>query len=121
MKLDRNVNPNKKGKYCLINLRKTPLLSETEAVHDALVVLNKAGLLHWGHESPEDQFFVMKYKDLFTQDGLLGYALAIKEFAEKGMSENRLAPKDFDNWMEYHREILAEAEAAKLCNHHLPS
>lgn len=121
MKLDRNINSDGRGKYALINLRQTKSLDQFEQVFDAMNVLNRAGLLHWGNESPESQFFVVKYGDPFASDALFAYAMAVKAHAERGMSDNRMMPAEFDSWMEWHREILAEAEAAKLVNHKLPT
>jgi len=40
--------------------------------------LKAAGIISTGAESPGDQFFVMKYKDVFTANGLRGYASAIR-------------------------------------------
>lgn len=121
MKLDRNVNPDGKGKYCLINLRKTLTTAQSMVVIDALKALDAEGVLHWGNESPGDQFFVMKYKDFFTSAGLLAYALAVKDYADLGMSQNRMSPKEFDHWMEWYKEILAEADKARACEHQLPT
>lgn len=121
MKLDRNLNMDGKGKYCLIKLRKTGVFDPDGKVFQALATLEAEGLLHWGNESPGDQFFVMKYKDRFTYEGLMGYAMAVKSFADKGMSENRMSPKEFDGWMEWHAEILREAEAAQRAPHQLPT
>lgn len=58
MKLDRNSNPDGRGKYALINLR-----------------TNK---VEWGDE---DQFFVIKYKDRFAEAALRAYAAAVRECA----------------------------------------
>lgn len=120
MRLDRNINPDRRGKYCLINLRKTQAAGVTPLVLAAMTALHQAGVLEWGHESQESQFFVMKYSDPFTADGLLGYAQAVRSFAERGVADNRMVPADVDNWMEYYNEIMSEAEAAKLCNHKTP-
>ncbi len=59
MKLDRNTNPDGKGKYALINLR-----------------TNK---VEWGNNL-EDEFFVIKLKDRFAERALRAYALAVREF-----------------------------------------
>ena len=56
MKLDRNVNPDGRGKYALINLR-----------------TNK---VEWGGEGGQ-QFFVLKYKDKFAAPALRAYAKAV--------------------------------------------
>ena len=61
MKLDRNTNPDGRGKYALLNLR-------TNAIE-------------WGGP-PEKQFFVLKYKDKFTEAALAAYAAAVREEAK---------------------------------------
>jgi hypothetical protein len=86
MKLDRNINPDGRGKYALINLRKAdgiPWDHPTyDKVQEALKMLADVGVLTWGNESPGDQFFVMKYKDKFTADGLGAYAVAAARAGE---------------------------------------
>lgn len=62
MKLDRNINPDGKGKYALLNLRKNTV--------------------EWGTE-PEGQFFVIKYKDFFAVPALKAYAKAVLAEAER--------------------------------------
>lgn len=121
MKLDRNINSDGRGKYALINLRKALDFEQSQAVQNALNVLQAAEILEWGSGDPGNQFFVMKYGDPFTADALLAYAMSVKEFAERGLGENRMAPKEFDSWMEWHREILYEAETARLTKHRLPT
>lgn len=84
MKLDRNTNPHGHGKYALINLRKLlPILNGSpnniykDEVTRAWNTLLERGVITMGHETQEDQFFVMKYGDKFTADGLAGYAAAV--------------------------------------------
>lgn len=94
MKLDRNTNPDGRGKYALINMRKIkeiedagrkPSPHETVEcqrairVRESIEMLIREGVVTLGNESPGDQFFVMKYKDKFTADGLRGYANAISK------------------------------------------
>lgn len=57
MKLDRNLNPDGKGKYALINLR-----------------TNK---IEFGRIDTEDEFFVIKLRDRNARAALLAYATEI--------------------------------------------
>lgn len=84
MKLDRNINPDGKGKYALLNLRKNTV--------------------EWGDQT---QFFVIKYSDAFAAPALQAYADAVFDRAEK--EEN---PAVRDSLMEYAEEIEREAKAA---------
>jgi hypothetical protein len=85
MKLDRNENKDGRGKYALLNLRKLHEIehgSRMDAnrrtdIHNAVIHLRNAGLLHYGNEGPDEQFFVMKYKDKFTAPALRAYAEAV--------------------------------------------
>jgi hypothetical protein len=76
MKLDRNVNPNKEGKYALIKVRKIKELSPENyvTVTEMLDFLHDHGVLQWGNECPDQQFFVMKYGDRFTAPALMAYS-----------------------------------------------
>lgn len=56
MKLDRNINANGMGKYALLNLRRN--------------------VVEWGREGAEDEFFVLKLKDVWSKPALLAYAEA---------------------------------------------
>lgn len=73
MKMDRNLNADGRGKYALLNLRR---VSENGApeVREALDVLTEAGVLEWGFVGDQDEFFVMKLKDINAPGGLVGYA-----------------------------------------------
>lgn len=69
MKLDRNENPNGKGKYALLNLR--------------------TDKIEWGCVGEPDEFFVIKLKDKHAKNALEAYADSIvdddPEFAEEVM------------------------------------
>lgn len=84
MQLDRNKNPDGKGKYALVHLRRLTDPSQEkpgDAAFEcakAIRVLRDHGVLTLGSESPEDQFFVMKYGDRFTTSGLMGYASGVR-------------------------------------------
>jgi hypothetical protein len=98
MKLDRNINPDGRGKYALINLRKTavPLeviaMAVTPGLHTPLPV--ELG------DTPESEFFIIKLKDKYAAPALIAYAQAAREDDE-----------------EYANEILALADRAN--NHPL--
>ena len=96
-KLDRHVNPDGSGKYGVINLRRLnspECPKEFKQWYDGLL---KAGFIITGRESPKDQFFIMKYGDKFTSEGLKGYANAAKEAGN----------------LEYANSIYHEAELAE--------
>lgn len=116
MRLDRNTNPDKGGKYALVNLRKLRQLIGNS--HDTLMAfkfLQSAGVITLGNESPGDQFFVMKYKDKFTASGLRGYATAIVEVL-------RLMPAgpEKTSLSEFAGEIFYEAHSAEKLGNRLP-
>lgn len=89
MKLDRNLNANKRGKYALLKLRR---LSEIEAwdggdgevadrqsVIDAIALLERAGILDWGFAGTEAEFMLIRLKDKYAADALKAYAAAAHE------------------------------------------
>lgn len=82
MKMDRNENTDGVGKYAVINLRK---LNETcghagifhrwsPEVEQALKTLEDVGALEWGRVGEQDEFFLVKLKDVFAPGALRGYA-----------------------------------------------
>lgn len=87
MKLDRNINDNRRGKYALLKLRR---LSEIEAansmkaglavahihksVMDAIAVLEREGILDWGLAGTESEFMVIRLKDENADVALYAYA-----------------------------------------------
>ena len=98
MKLDRNINPDGRDKYALVNLRRVAECKNLcrENVERALAILHSAGVLSYGNESPGGQFFVMKYKDKLTAPALEAYAKAASqhgmyEFAVEMFNEQRAA------------------------------
>lgn len=95
MKLDRNVNQDGRGKYALINLR-----------------TNK---VEWGGDGG-DQFFVLKYKDIFAAPALQAYAKACRDYAAisgAGTNQQRAL-------IEFAAEVEREAEQALRCGEKLP-
>lgn len=82
MKLDRNSNSGGRGKYALLKLRKFDEFTEQGAfgkvakpIADAINVLEKAGILDWGIEGSESEFFVMRLKDKYAGRALYQYAI----------------------------------------------
>ncbi len=82
MKFDRNQGSGT-GKYALLHLRK---LSQLEGRHGALPAdiskavrtLADAGLIDWGDDK-ENDFFVMRTRDIYSRPSLLAYAGAAME------------------------------------------
>lgn len=83
MKLDRNVNDDKRGKYALLLLRK---LRQCEGgstfsneIEQAIETLDKAGLIDWGIIGTESEFFVTRLKDRYAAPSLYAYAFAAQQ------------------------------------------
>ena len=80
MKMDRNINPNGRGKYALLLLRKLALCEGgttfNNAIEQAVQTLDEAGLIDWGIVGTDREFFLMRLKDKYAEDGLLAYAKA---------------------------------------------
>ena|SRR3990167_11443123 len=82
MKLDRNINADGLGKYAILNLRRLgsfidtadPFADVAEPIATALKTLEKAGILDWGRQGSESEFFLIKLKDKYAQAGLAAYA-----------------------------------------------
>lgn len=109
MKLDRNINPDGRGKYALIEMRK---LGEWDAAQieerggkAGRAITLPAEAVNDGCE-PGQEFFVIKYKDEFAEPALRAYAAAVRERAK--YSDPRTAPGLY----EYAAEIDREADAA---------
>jgi hypothetical protein len=100
VKLDRNINPDGRGKYALINLRTNTVC--------------------WGGN---DQFFVIKYKDAFASQALYAYAEAAnnKALQLESMSRDttlrrakaKELKKQAESLREWALEIFREAETAR--------
>lgn len=79
MRLDRTISPNKRGKYALLNLRKLDdfvhgtFQEVAKPIADAISVLEMAGILDWGLEGTESEFFVIRLKDKNAFAALMGY------------------------------------------------
>lgn len=87
MKLDRNINANRRGKYALLKLRRLSEIeawdgsdgeaADRQAVIDAIALLERAGILDWGYAVTEGEFMVMRLKDKYAYRGMMGYHKAI--------------------------------------------
>lgn len=116
MKLDRNTNADGRGKYALILMR---ALTDTQA--DAVLdtstdtVCVGSNQIVRGTESEKDQFFVLKYSDVFAHHALHAYAMAVRAEAEdmpEGDQRRSL--------MEYAAEVFAESEKARAAGVKIP-
>lgn len=76
MKLDRNANPDGRGKYALIKLRNVAAMKEPvkTQVEQALLSLVQVGVLDPGAQ-PDTEFFVIRVKDKYAAAALAAYAL----------------------------------------------
>jgi hypothetical protein len=143
MKLDRNINKDGRGKYALIQLRKVGPVPAKE-VQDAIQLLHDWNIIHWGNESPGDQFFVVKYKDQFALGALEGYCAAIeahclnllksediikrsvkmlsgKGWNKKDRAEAKQLHEQLKHWRAYANELRDECEAARNAAKQLPT
>lgn len=89
MKLDRNENPVGTGKYALVNLRKLHGPGLPMEATAAVQLLADLGVLEWGEVGSHDEFFVMKLKDVFSLEGLRGYAAAADGIDDEWAAEVR--------------------------------
>lgn len=78
MRLDRNVNVGRMGKYALVNLRRYNELPPDKASEalDLLSRLDSLGIIDKGVKGESDEFFVLKLKDKYAADALHAYANA---------------------------------------------
>lgn len=86
MKLDRNIVGNGgRGKYAIIKLRELDTYTEQGAfgevskpIADAIKTLEEAGILDWGLEGSEGEFFLIRLKDKYARTALLAYAIGAR-------------------------------------------
>lgn len=123
MKLDRNINPDRLGKYALIQMRElgpveAKRLHERAGNEEKMLCL-PASAFRTGTESPGDMFFVLKYKDKFASAALTAYAEAVLDEVDAlHRSGNHKAA---DELMEYAVDIQGEATLAETFGIQLPS
>lgn len=113
MKLDRNLNPNGRGKYALIHMRKledkTPAMLEARAGKATLDITVPANAVTTGRET-NGQFFVLKYADVFAEPALRAYADSVRAFAD-GMRFGD--ESEYRDLVEFAAEVEREADAAR--------
>lgn len=117
MKLDRNINKDGRGKYALVNIRELDGFAADSKVREAFEILRKHGVVTLGNESPGDQFFVMKYKDVFTAPALFAYARAIRDHLLENDGLNNVARGSLQEFL---MEIMEEAKRASLLGTKIP-
>ena len=76
MKLDRNKNPDGRGKYALLKLRNWPAPDspDANAVLEAMQTFERLGILDWGVTGTESEFMVIRLKDRYAKAALAAYA-----------------------------------------------
>lgn len=109
MKLDRNINGNRRGKYALLKLRRLTEIEawdggdgealDRQAVIDAIALLERAGILDWGYAGTEAEFMLIRLKDRYARQ-------ALKAYAECAQIDDP----------EYAAEIFAMADRAGACS-----
>lgn len=101
MKLDRNTNPDGRGKYALVLLRKVDQLDrhpELQAgiqaeLQAAIDLLASMGLVDYG-STPDTDFFVIRLKDKYAAAALKAYSdEAFKDDPEYGQEILNLAAR----------------------------
>lgn len=109
MKLIRNQTEDGSCKYALILLEKMDASERSEVVEtvpdDHVTIAGEHILL--GNESPSDQFFVLKYKDVFAHTALAAYAACVRHH----VSLMDAGPKR-DELEEYAGQVEVEANKA---------
>lgn len=77
MKLDRNINPDGRGKYALVKMREVPSDSDgsqkANEIREALSTLARHGCLDYG-DAKENDFFVLRLRDVGAAHALRAYA-----------------------------------------------
>lgn len=108
MKLDRNKNPDGRGKYALIKLRLCPTPLAHSSCGDPVI---PPQALDWG-DKPDTEFFVLRLKDRFAFAALHAYAAAIQDHIDREFVAGKMTPKQADELTEYRREIQTLASKA---------
>lgn len=125
MKLDRNTNPDGRGKYALIQMReisaqqvkdlRADLKRNATAEYQQLTAIPCAAI-HLGGK-PREQFFVLKYKDRFASAALYAYAEAVLHYA----NNNQMTEQEHADLVEYSEEIGREAYTASHVGTEIPT
>lgn len=88
MRLDRNINPDGRGKYALVKIRAIHALPEDEKQFALrrLEVLHEMGVIDFG-DAKENDFFVLRLKDMGAPAALHAYAEFFKNIDPEWASE----------------------------------
>lgn len=120
MKLDRNINTDGRGKYALVHMRKLRELTGLALfeAEDAIKLLTDLGVIRGGGNEADgtlgEQFFVIKYKDMFAPAALQAYSVAAYDEATRaGVPRNA-------SLLEYSLEISREAAMANKVAKRIP-
>ncbi len=73
MKLDRNINPDGKGKYALVKLRVAGVGGVVKLDDGTECGVIPLAAIDYG-DTPETEFFVIRLKDKYAASALLQYA-----------------------------------------------
>lgn len=116
MKLDRNTNPDGRGRYALIQMREVlyergTLQQKDDLAAKGMVVCIPAKAIRLGNEGPGEQFFVLKYKDKFAAAALWAYADAVNKHASQLSLEGK--HEESKEFTEFAQQIKEEAEKAE--------
>lgn len=83
MKLDRNINPDGRGKYALVLMRNLPANPDDKAqVLDAMRKLQSFQMLDFG-DTEDSEFFLIRLKDKYSAPALFAYADAADDDGQK--------------------------------------
>lgn len=117
MKLDRNTNKDKSGKYALVLLRQTRRLKGARAkqAQEAIQTLKELGCLRIGNENFGSQFFVLGYQDKFTPAALSAYAGAALTEAVTSVGKVK------KELLEFAAEMADQSATAESTAHKIPS
>lgn len=93
MQMDRDISPDGRGKYILINQRKLATRPRT-AEELAAAILANPEAVEFGTTGSENEFFLIKLKDRYAQEALHAYAGAASEHdTEWAAAVDRLAER----------------------------
>ena len=93
MKLDRDINPDGKGKYALIKLRLLPERPR-DAAHLVEMLASHLNAVEFGEPGTPGEFFPIMLKDKIAQAGLHAYAVeASADDIEYAAAVDRLAER----------------------------
>jgi hypothetical protein len=99
MKLDRNINPDGRGKYALVLLRNVNAMPEGEQKNEVLRcldILSEHDVVDLGDENTDGEFFVLRLRDVGAPIALGAYASCFRQTDPEWAAEvSRLAEKAY--------------------------